>query len=155
MAHSLATATGTRVDSASKHIVPCRVATDYLISLISSQHADNAGRELQINKHKYSMAQNDVVIGLGRPMYGTSVHANRKKAYPSVITTLGQMEKEARKWYAIHNFCCRGIGHANQIKKQYLSIMCADSSEKLANAEDKVLWDMYAIKVRFMHHICE
>ena len=48
MAHSLATATGTRVDSASKHIVPCRVATDYLISLISSQHADNAGRELQV-----------------------------------------------------------------------------------------------------------
>lgn len=47
MAHSLATATGTRVDSASKHIVPCRVATDYLISLISSQHANNAGQELQ------------------------------------------------------------------------------------------------------------
>lgn len=47
MASSLATATGTRVDSASKHIVPCKVATDYLSSLISSQHAENPGRELQ------------------------------------------------------------------------------------------------------------
>ena len=48
MAHSLATATGTRVDSASKHIVPCKVSTDYMASLISSQHADNAMRELQV-----------------------------------------------------------------------------------------------------------
>ena len=57
MAHSLASATGTRVDSASKHIVPCRMATDYMISLISVRHADNAGRELQLNKHKYCMAK--------------------------------------------------------------------------------------------------
>ena len=42
------------------------------------------------------MAKDDIVIGLGRPMYGSSVHANRKKAYPSVITTLGHMEKEVR-----------------------------------------------------------
>lgn len=37
------------------------------------------------------MAKDDLVLGLGRPMYGTSVHANRKKAYPSVITTLAQV----------------------------------------------------------------
>ena len=47
MAHSLATATGTRVDSASKHIVPCKVSTDYMASLISASHAENAQRELQ------------------------------------------------------------------------------------------------------------
>ena len=50
MAHSLATATGTRVDSASKHIVPCKVSTDYMASLISAQHADNAHRELQVGR---------------------------------------------------------------------------------------------------------
>lgn len=48
MAHSLASATGTRVDSASKHIVPCRVATDFMISLLSTTQSDNAGRELQV-----------------------------------------------------------------------------------------------------------
>ncbi len=48
MSHSLASATGTRVDSASKHIVPCKVSTDYMASLISSQHAENAMRELQV-----------------------------------------------------------------------------------------------------------
>jgi len=50
MAHSLASATGTSVESASKHIVACRVCTDYMASLISSQHADNAMRELQVAK---------------------------------------------------------------------------------------------------------
>jgi hypothetical protein len=48
MAQSLATATGTRVDSASKHIQPCKVSTDYMASLISSLHSDNPQRELQV-----------------------------------------------------------------------------------------------------------
>jgi hypothetical protein len=48
MAHSLASSTGTRVDSASKHIVACKVSTDYMASLISSAHSDNAHRELQV-----------------------------------------------------------------------------------------------------------
>jgi hypothetical protein len=46
MAHSLASSTGTRVDSASKHIVPCRMATDYMVSLISSTYSDNPARLL-------------------------------------------------------------------------------------------------------------
>lgn len=49
MAHSLASATGTRVDSASKHIIPCRVATDYMMSLIGSRHDENASRLLQVS----------------------------------------------------------------------------------------------------------
>lgn len=48
MALSLATSTGTRVDSASKHIVPCKVSTDYMASLISPLHSDNPQRELQV-----------------------------------------------------------------------------------------------------------
>jgi hypothetical protein len=82
---------------------------------------------LQINKHRYSMAKDDIVIGLGRPMYGSSVHANRKKAYPSVITTLGQMEPEARRWIAVHNFLCRSYLDSDYMKKTYLTAICSDS----------------------------
>lgn len=67
------------------------------------------------------MAKDDIVIGLGRPMYGSSVHANRKKAYPSVITTLGQMEPEARRWIAVHNFLCRSYLDSDYMKKTYLT----------------------------------
>lgn len=72
------------------------------------------------------MAKDDIVIGLGRPMYGSSVHANRKKAYPSVITTLGQMEPEARRWIAVHNFLCRSYLDSDSMKKIYLAATCSD-----------------------------
>jgi hypothetical protein len=73
------------------------------------------------------MAKDDVVIGLGRPMYGSSVHANRKKAYPSVITTLGQMEPEARRWIAVHNFLCSSYLDSDRMKKTYVAALCNDS----------------------------
>jgi hypothetical protein len=49
MAGSLASATSTRVDSASKHIVPCKVNTDYMASLVG-ENTENSMRELQTNK---------------------------------------------------------------------------------------------------------
>lgn len=82
---------------------------------------------VQINKHKYCMAKDDIVIGLGRPMYGSSVHANRKKAYPSVITTLGHMEPEARRWIAVHNFLCKSYLDSDTMKKIYITAMCSES----------------------------
>ena len=72
------------------------------------------------------MAKDDIVIGLGRPMYGSSVHANRKKAYPSVITTLGQMEKEVRRWIAVHAFLCKSYLDSDVMKNRYLAVMCSD-----------------------------
>ena len=51
--------------------------------------------------------QDDIAIGLGRPLFGSSVHHTKKKAYPNVITTLGQMMPEARKFLALNNFMCR------------------------------------------------
>ena len=86
------------------------------------------------------MAKDDVVIGLGRPMYGSSVHANRKKAYPSVITTLGQMEPEARRWIAVHNFLCSSYLDSDRMKKTYVAALCNDSepaSETLKAAYKK------------------
>jgi hypothetical protein len=86
------------------------------------------------------MAKDDIVIGLGRPMYGSSVHANRKKAYPSVITTLGQMEPEARRWIAVHNFLCSSYLDSDTMKKTYVTALCNDrepSSEDLKNAYKK------------------
>ena len=72
------------------------------------------------------MAKDDIVIGLGRPMYGSSVHASRKKAYPSVITTLGHMEPEARRWIAVHNFLCRSYLDSDTMKKIYITAMCSE-----------------------------
>lgn len=53
-AGSLASATSSRVDSASKHIQPCKVNTDYMISLLEA-YCDAPARELQNNKMRYCM----------------------------------------------------------------------------------------------------
>lgn len=122
MAGSLANATSTRVDSASKHIIPCKVNTDYMASLMEDT-TENAMRELQQSKMRYCMHKDDVVIGLGRPLYGASMNNSRKKAYPSVVVTLASMTKGARKFIAINNFLVQDYTHLTKIKKNYLDIL--------------------------------
>lgn len=110
-AGSLASATSSRVDSASKHIQACKVNTDYMLSLVEGT-CDNGSMELQQNKMKYCMHKDDVVIGIGRCKYGSSINQStcRKKAYPSVVTTLGRMSDFARRWLAMHNFLTTNPG---------------------------------------------
>jgi hypothetical protein len=119
MAGSLASATSTRVDSASKHIVPCKVGTDYMASLCADT-SENAMRELQVNKMKYCMHKDDLVIGLGRPMYGSSICNNRKKAYPSVIVTIAPMDKLTRSWVAVNNFMVKDYRDSSFLKEKFL-----------------------------------
>jgi hypothetical protein len=100
---SLASATSSRVDSASKHIVPCKVNTDFMVSTQDVGISD-ALRELQQNKMKYCMHKDDIVLGLGRPTYETSIHTCMKKAYPSVISTVATTSIYVRRWLALTNF---------------------------------------------------
>jgi hypothetical protein len=86
MASSLASATNSRVDSASKHIVACRVNTDYM--KMCCHVGGNNEKELKANKMKYCMNKDEIVMGIGRP-FRQSSNINTMKAYPSVITTMG------------------------------------------------------------------
>ena len=91
---------------------------------------DNKVRELQQNKDKYSTAQNDIVIGLGRPMYGASMQNSRKKAYPAVIATMGQMDVYVRKWIAVHNFLMQDYTQSSGMKANFTSIVKGGSNQK-------------------------
>lgn len=93
-----------------------------MASLIGDS-VDNSMRELQVNKMKYCMHKDDIAIGLGRPMYGSSISSSRKKAYPSVIVTLASMEDEARYWIAIHNFLVSDYTHSSMLKEQFLQVI--------------------------------
>jgi hypothetical protein len=74
------------------------------------------------------MAKDDIVVGLGRPMYGTSALLNRKKAYPSVVTTIVQMSPQTRKFLALHNFLCTHSNSARKLQKKFLEAFCSDSA---------------------------
>jgi hypothetical protein len=138
MAGSLASATSTRVDSASKHIVPCKVGTDYMASLCADT-SENAMRELQINKMKYCMHKDDMVIGLGRPLYGTSICNNRKKAYPSVIVTIAPMQPMTRSWVAANNFMVKSYKDSAILKESFIK---AISDSPGHTADEKAFKDL-------------
>jgi hypothetical protein len=85
---SLASATNTRVDSACKHHQQCRVSTDDMLNLIEPK---NNAKELQINKYRYCVHKDEMVVCVGRPW----VRETRKKtnnAYPRVISNLGMYD---------------------------------------------------------------
>lgn len=95
--------------------------------MFDSRVTENPIRELTSNKHKYSTAQNDVVIGLGRPLFGSSILSTRKKAYPSVVATLGPMRDEIRRFIAAQNFLVQDYTDMAHIKNEVVKILeCCD-----------------------------
>jgi hypothetical protein len=83
---SLASATGTRLDSACKHIQQCRVSYDHMLDFV-----DNA-QELERKKMQYCVHKDEVVVGVGRPWAKTrAIRGVGVSAYPRVISNLGNI----------------------------------------------------------------
>jgi hypothetical protein len=90
---SLGTATGTDVDSPAKHIMACKVDTHYLISLLpfNSDTSTDAYTTLHSEKMKWCMHKHEIVLCTGKKMSSSTVGHGNVKAYPMVITTVGDM----------------------------------------------------------------
>ena len=93
---SLGTATGTRVDSPAKHIMACKMDTNYLITLLgsaNSQHTDPY-TVLHQNKLRWCMHKDEVALFTGKKLLAnTPSSSGGPKAYPLVITTVGSMHE--------------------------------------------------------------
>lgn len=90
----IAASTGTRVDSAAKHTMACRV-NDALMAQWCSDQA-NARNQLHANKMKYSVHKDDLVLNVGMPLTLNSCIPHPIKAYPSVVSTLGDMTESTK-----------------------------------------------------------
>ena len=85
MAASLGTGTGSRVDSAAKHIMACKMDSRLLSAYVKDEN--DANNYLHINKHKFCMMKDEIVMNTTRK--GSEAP---NAAYPLVITTLGEMD---------------------------------------------------------------
>lgn len=85
---SLAAATGTRLDSAAKHIQQCRVSQDHMQELVTFD-ANCDADELIRNKYRYCVHKDELVLGLGR-CWGIAKRL-QNTAYPRVISNLGRL----------------------------------------------------------------
>jgi hypothetical protein len=92
---NLATATGTRIDSAAKHQIAVRVSYEHLLSWVGYEQV-----ALQKEKHAFSVAKDDITIGVSKPIRkNENGRGNqRNKAYPSVVSTLARMEQPAKNY---------------------------------------------------------
>ena len=90
----LGSATGTRVDSAAKHIMACKVDTRLLACWLLQPEAD-AVTALHSDKMKWCMHKDEIVLNTSKNNLDIAI-----KAYPMVITTVGDMNDRVHKFLA-------------------------------------------------------
>lgn len=107
MMPGLASSTASRVDSSSKHILACRVGEHYMLEWCNANGQDKR-RELHVNKHKYCVFKNELVLNVTRPLFPLDSIAqyNETKAYPSVVSTLADMDLYGKHWLKSLYFRC-------------------------------------------------
>ena len=76
----IASATGTRVDSASKHIMACKVNDVLLAQWCEDQR--NPRNAMHINKMKYCVHKDEVVLNCGMALNEKGSMLNSNYAYP-------------------------------------------------------------------------
>jgi len=126
MAASLGTGTGSRVDSAAKHIMACKMDSRLLSSYVKDECDTN--NYLHINKHKFCMTKDEIVMNTTRK--GPEAP---NAAYPLVITTLGEMD-DSCKDFLLTLYSKRSASEFyrqwRQRKKVAQSILVEDSNVK-------------------------
>ena len=86
---SIGTATGSRVDSAAKHIMACKVDTRALQNWMdNASNVYDKENQLHTNKMKWCMHKDEIVLNTTRKKDQSDACA---KAYPMVVTTLGDI----------------------------------------------------------------
>ena len=100
MASSLAAATSTRADSASRHMQACRVNFDAIKAYAKDEN------DMINNKFKYCMHKDELAVSVSKALLPAKhVSTSSKYPYPSVVTTLGCIDINAKAFmcYANHN----------------------------------------------------
>ena len=124
----IAAATGTRVDSAAKHTMACRVNEALMNCWCENQQAPRS--HLHTHKMKYCMHKNDLVLNCGQSLNHAGAIIKSSKAYPSVVSNLGDMTpcgKQALLWlYHVGNTAKNFID-----KKEMLRVWCQNPDKFL------------------------
>ena len=100
---SLGTATGTTVDSPAKHIMACKMDTNYLITLLkfAATQSTDAYTLLHDSKMRWCMHKHELALFTGKKLCpGSTFNGSNPKAYPLVITTIGDMHQYTKHFLA-------------------------------------------------------
>ena len=87
---SIGTATGSRVDSAAKHIMACKVDSRLLGRWLLNPSSADPTSYMHTNKMKFCMHKDEFVLNTTKKKNNQDSSA---KAYPMVISTVGEMQE--------------------------------------------------------------
>jgi hypothetical protein len=92
---SIGTATGTRVDSAAKHIMACKVDSRLLQRWLENMNESDPVSYMHNNKMRYCMHKDEIVLNTTKKKNNQDSNA---KAYPMVISTLGEIKDRTKNY---------------------------------------------------------
>jgi len=87
----IASATGTRLDSAAKHTMPCKIDDTLLITWFEEKN--NARVALHVNKMKYAVQKDELVLNVTQKLNKNTLGT---RAYPSVVSSVTEMPSYVR-----------------------------------------------------------
>jgi hypothetical protein len=97
MAHSsIGNMTNTQIESGSRHMQQCRTNYDVLLAMAGTEE------DLLNNDDKWCMGKDELAVVCNRHLDANSAKTGTKYAYPSVVTTVGDMSQEETKLLASH-----------------------------------------------------
>lgn len=138
---SIGSATGSRVDSAAKHIMACKMDTRLLSQWIQTRESDPQNY-LHATKMQWCMHKDEIVLNTTKKLSVTAGDSSIK-AYPLVVTTVGEMHSATqnflkhlyRKSNATEfcNYLEAGIDNQTPFMNQFYA------SENVTKDEDKSL----------------
>jgi hypothetical protein len=116
MAHgSIGNMTNTLIETGARHMQQCRTNYDVLLAMAGGEE------NLLGNDDKWCLAKDELVVSCGKNMVANSVITGNKHAYPSVVTTLGDMTEEEKKLIATHYHFMSNIKKRDDIKKNIVA----------------------------------
>ena len=86
---SIGTATGSRVDSAAKHIMACKVDSRLLGRWLEDPNSSDPTSYMHTNKMKFCRRKDEIVLNTTKKKNNQDTSA---KAYPMVVSTVGEMQ---------------------------------------------------------------
>jgi len=87
----IANATGTRLDSADKHTMACKVDDKLLLTWFEEKQ--NSRVALHANKMKFAVQKDELVLNVTKKL---NKHGTASRAYPSVVSSLVQVPAYVR-----------------------------------------------------------
>lgn len=134
---SIGSATGTRLDSAAKHTMACKVDSELFLKWFP--HQKDARVNISQNKMKYAMQKDELVLNVTQSLDIDNAVSARgtTKAYPAVITSTGDMPKIIQECLAFLYSSPTGCEFLNRKKVDNMCSLYLDSKDDSSESDEE------------------